>query len=297
MKLRRWLPIYNCDGMYLYEIIEDYKHASTCKEQEEIFSAFCEYLWASKNKRRIYTKAIHFKVRKDLQDSDPGRLFQTWSDIEYKSCKSRSAENDWCSILRQKINNIYTIYFDSEVILDKEYMEILKFPKKLYYEWSAGKPMDTGTLEELLKKSCDDAQIVRQRLKQQKMSLSWTEYKKIAESFLHTAFHNCRLIDDFESKSSLSCGFDFLTEDHFYIKYFSRSLDGEIRKWQKKYYKVRDHRPLKRCPDCGALIEKTGNKKIYCTGCANLRKKRSNKASDKKYKERMRENRNSSIAL
>ena len=38
-------------------------------------------------------------------------------------------------------------------------------------------------------------------------------------------------------------------------------------KWQKKYYKVRDHKQYKRCKECGKLIEKTSNKKMYCDDC------------------------------
>ena len=65
--------------MYLYEIIEDYKNAKSQSEKDEIFNSFCNAIWSSKNKRRIYTKAIKFYVRKDLLDTELGQIFDAWS--------------------------------------------------------------------------------------------------------------------------------------------------------------------------------------------------------------------------
>ncbi|WP_300957842.1 hypothetical protein, partial [Phocaeicola sartorii] len=39
--------------------------------------------------------------------------------------KSMTKDENWCPMIRQKINNIYTRYFDKEVILSKEYMDLL----------------------------------------------------------------------------------------------------------------------------------------------------------------------------
>lgn len=74
-------------------------------------------------------KTIHFKVRKDLLNTELGQVFDTWSRIEYRYYKSMTKDENWCAIIRQKINNIYTRYFDKEVILNKEYMDLLKKPK------------------------------------------------------------------------------------------------------------------------------------------------------------------------
>ena len=117
---------------YLYEIIEEYKEAVSDQEKDAIFKAFCNTLWSCDNKRRTVTRAIRFKVRKDLLKTESGKVFDMWSEIEYKSYIPTSSKSDWCSIIRQKINNIYTRYFDKEVILSKEYMQLLNVPKKLY---------------------------------------------------------------------------------------------------------------------------------------------------------------------
>ena len=51
---------------YLYEIIDDYKTADSEEEKAEIFKDFCSSIWSSKNKRRVYTKTIKFRVINDL---------------------------------------------------------------------------------------------------------------------------------------------------------------------------------------------------------------------------------------
>ena len=123
------IHIYDCNETFLYEIIEDYKEAENNEVKDEIFNSFCSSIWASDNKRRTYMKTIHFKVRNDLLDTELGRVFDTWSGIEYRYYKSMTKDENWCAIIRQKINNIYTRYFDKEVILNKEYMDLLKKPK------------------------------------------------------------------------------------------------------------------------------------------------------------------------
>lgn len=265
------IHIYECDDNFLYEIIEDYKESEIQEEKDEIFNSFCSSIWSSDNKRRTYTKSIRFNVRKDLMNTDLGQVFDTWSDIEYNYYKAMTKDENWCSIIRQKINNIYTRYFDKEVILGKEYMDLLKTPKRLYYEWISGIDMDSSTVIEIIDNAIDKSINVKTRLQMEKMSLSWNEYKKVAEGFLRRAFDNCKFIDEYEDKSKIITRLDFLTEDHFYVGYICRSLDGEILKWQKKYYGIRDHKKYKRCKQCGSIIEKTGNKRLYCDECAKER--------------------------
>lgn len=100
------------------------------------------------------------------------------------------------------------------------------------------------------------------------MSLSWSEYKKVIEEFLRRCFDNCKLIGEYEDKTKIVTILNFLTEDNFYVGYICKSLEGEILKWQKKYYGVRDHKKYSRCERCGSIIEKTGNRRMYCEQCA-----------------------------
>ena len=270
----------------MYEIIEDYKDAKTREKKDEIFNSFFSSIWASDNKRRIYTKSINFKVRKDLLGTDLGKVFDVWSAIEYKYYKSMTKDDNWCSLIRQKINNIYTRYFDKEVILGKEYMDLLKKPKRLYYDWISGTEMEPDKVTEIIDDAISDSLKAKERLQKEKMSLSLEDYKKVIEGFLHTAFDNCKLIGDYEDKTSLVSRFDFFTEDHFYVKYFNRSLDGEIRKWQKRYYgiAVTTRKKYDRCIDCSNLYIKKTNNQHRCIQCQKVHTRKTKTLKQRKYR-------------
>lgn len=281
---------------YLYEIIDDYKNAGSAEEKNEIFDSFCSSVWSSKNKRRVYNRQIKFKVRADLLDTDIGQIFNTWSEIDYIGYKAMSNDSDWGSLIRQKINNLYTRYFDEEVILNKDYMNLLKTPYNLYYRWIKGSEMNADELTDIIESSIYKAAELKSVYQKQKMKLSWNEYKNVIEEFLRRAFDNCKLIEDYEQESLTDKYiYNFATEDNFYIRYICKSLDGEMLKWQKQYYGLQRGRnkQYKRCEECGDLIERTGNKKSYCAKCAAKRKKESNRKSDKMYKSKKRENRKS----
>nr|DAE89674.1 MAG TPA: RNA polymerase subunit [Bacteriophage sp.] len=263
------IHIYDCNETFLYEVIEDYKEAENNEVKDEIFNSFCSSLWASDNKRRTYIKTIHFKVRKDLLDTELGRVFDTWSGIEYRYYKSMTKDENWCAIIRQKINNIYTRYFDKEVILNKEYMDLLKKPKLMYFDWLSGTEMDANTVTDIIDNAIDESEKLKQRFQMEKMTLSWNEYKKVVEGFLRRCFDNCKLIEEYENKTQIINNYDFITEDNFYVKYINRSLNAYFQNYQKDYYSVKrgHNNKYSRCKRCGGIIEKTGNKRLYCDDC------------------------------
>lgn len=255
---------------YLYEIIDDYKNADSTEEKNAIFNSFCSSIWSNKNKRRTYIKQIKFKVREDLLDSEIGQIFNTWSNVEYIGYKAMSSDTDWCSLIRQKINNLYTRYFDDEIILKRDYMNLLKIPYNLYYRWIKGIEMDANELTNIIEESIYKAAELKSVYQKQKMKLSWGEYKVVVEEFLLRAFDNCKLIEDYESECLTNKYiYNFVTEDNFYIGYICKTLEGEMLKWQKKYYGLRRGRNKQytRCKECGALIEKTNNRILYCKEC------------------------------
>ena len=274
----------------MYEIIEDYK---SCENKNEIFDSLCRMIWQSGNERKVFTKTIHYTVRKDLINTEIGKIFDCWSDVEYKGYKAMSSENDWCSLIRQKINNLYTRYFDKDVILNKDYMYLLNTPKRLYYRWLDGDEVYDDELTVIIDNAIDKAIKLKPVYQKQKMVLSWDEYKNLIETFLLKIIKRCKLINEYEKDRGRVHLYDFMNEDSLYIRYFCKSLEGEMLKYQKEYYGVRDHKKYKRCKDCGSIIENTGNKKMYCDNCAQTRKKLSNKTSDTRYRNRIRENRNS----
>lgn len=263
------IHIYDCNETFLYEVIEDYKEAENNEVKDEIFNSFCSSLWASDNKRRTYIKTIHFKVRKDLLDTELGRVFDTWSGIEYRYYKSMTKDENWCAIIRQKINNIYTRYFDKEVILNKEYMDLLKKPKLMYFDWLSGTEMDANTVTDIIDNAIDESEKLKQRFQMEKMTLSWNEYKKVVEGFLRRCFDNCKLIEEYENKTQIINNYDYITEDNFYVKYINRSLNAYFQNYQKDYYSVKrgHNNKYSRCKRCGGIIEKTGNKRLYCDDC------------------------------
>ena len=112
------IHIYSCDDTYLYEIIEDYKSANFSKK-DEIFTNFCDSIWHSENKRRTYKKHITFSVAPNILNTEIGQVFDIWSSVEYRYYKVMTKNGDWQSIIRQKINNLYTRYFDKNVILSE----------------------------------------------------------------------------------------------------------------------------------------------------------------------------------
>ena len=171
------------------------------QKKSEIFNDFCSSIWGSKNKRRTYTKIIRFKVRSDLLESEIGQIFNAWSEVEYTGYKAMTKDTDWCSLIRQKINNLYTRYFDKDVVLRKDYMDALKTPYNLYYRWIKGVNIDVDKLTDIIEESMDKATELKSMYQKQKMDLSWTEYKRIIEGFLQKIFDNCKLIDDYEHEN------------------------------------------------------------------------------------------------
>lgn len=260
----------------MYEIIDDYKNAESIEEQDKVFNSFCSSIWANVNKRRIYTKTIRFKVRDDLLDLDNGQIFNTWSEVEYIGYKSMTQDTDWCSLIRQKINNLYTKYFDKEVILNTDYMALLSTPKRLYYRWINGEQINANDLTNIIESSIYQAEELKSIYQKQKMNLTWDEYKEVIKDFLKKIFNNCQLIEDYETKNlSNNLIYDFYNEDNSYIKYICDSLEFYMLNYQKEYYGLKRGRnkKYKHCKECGALIEVIGKNTQYCSICKEEKRK------------------------
>ena len=269
---------------YLYEIIEDYKHANSVENKAEIFNDFCRSIWSCKNKRRVYTKTIKYKVRSDLLETEIGQIFNSWSEIDYTSYKSMTKDTDWCNLIRQKINNLYTRYFDKEVILNKDYMDLLRTPRKLYYRWINGEEIDANEITNIIESSMSKVLELKPIYQKQKMRLSWEDYKSLIENFLQRIFDNCKLVEDYEidnlTGKQISITnkyiYDFYNEDKSYIKYICDSLEGYTLNYQKEYYKLKRGRnkQYKRCKECGNLFEIKNKKDFsskYCDGCKRIK--------------------------
>ncbi len=281
--LRSVRKIYNISNKFFYEIIEDYKEGNLII-RNEILQSFTASIWSSSNKRRIYKKTINFKVRGDLIHSELGQVFDMWSEVEYTGYKSMTDKTDYISLIRQKINNLYTRFFDSEVILHSEYMNLLNTPKRLYYRWISGEKFSknyvTVTIDDAINKSIE----VKEKYRKQKMSLSWTDYKALIKDLLMKIFQNCILLDDYSNVFTQDMNIDNWNEDNFYIKYVCKYLENELKQYQKKYYGVKQHKIYGRCKECGDMFEKTGRNHIYCNGCKRIKQLEWQKKSMREYR-------------
>lgn len=263
--------MYNCNDMYLYEILEDYKYAEDISEKGAIFDAFCSALWSCGNNRTRMTKTIRYRVRNDLINTETGKIFDAWSDVEYTYYRSMTDKDNWCDIIRQKINNIYSVYFDPEIVVDKEYMQLIKTPKRLYYEWISGIDTDPEVLTGLIDDAIDSSVQLKKKLSMQKPRLSWDEYLNVITSFLRKCFENCRLTDEAAETEDSIPQPEFLSEDHVYTAYICRSLSGDIKRWLKQQLGLKEHRHYIRCHICKRLIEKKGSRTMYCPECRHAR--------------------------
>lgn len=253
-------------------------------------------MWSSKNKRRTYTKTIKFKVRSDLLESEIGQIFDTWSVVEYTGYKAMTNDTDWCSLIRQKINNLYTRYFDKSVILKRDYMNLLKTPYNLYYRWIKGAEMNPDELIDVIEKSIYKAAELKTVYQKQKIDLSWNDYKKVIEGFLLKTFNNCKLIGDYENeKLTNKYIYEFAIEDNFYISYICDCLEGEMLNYQKKdsglYVpsSTKQKKQYKNCKECGKMIEIKSKKDYstkYCDDCRDVIVRKQTNERVKRYREK-----------
>lgn len=262
--------MYNINDKYLYEILDDFKDAQSEKEKDKIVNEFMRLIWASKNKRVINKKYITFKVLNSLLDTDIGKIFNKYSSIEYTSYKSMSKQQDFVNLIRQKINNLYTNHCDGRVCIRKEYMDLIKKPKQMYYRWKNGEEFDATTLPSQIEEILKESELVKEKYAKQKMNIAWTEYKTLIVGYFRRMFENYIPLEDFEDKTKITLDIDTWNEDNFAVAYLCKGLDGYMRNYQKEYFKVRQHKKYTYCVICGVMIEKTNNKIKYCKNCAKL---------------------------
>lgn len=270
--------MYSADGKFLYEILDDYKDVNSDKEKNEIVNAFMKLVWSSKNKRSTYKKDLRFYVSKSLLNTEIGQIFNTYSEISYMSYRSMTKDTDYISLIRQKINNIYTNLCDGGVCLKKEYMDLIKLPKQMYYRWKDGEFYDVVTLSSQIEDIILQAECVKEKYAKHKMDIQWNDYKKLITPYFKRMFDNFVPLEIYEDKNHLTIDIDIWNEDNFAVAYLCKGLDGYMRNYQKEYYGVNKHKRLKRCIDCGCLFEvnnKANNRK-RCNICKKTERKRIN---------------------
>ncbi len=245
-----------------------------------------EHLRTNENKRRVVTRTIHYQVRKDLLDTELGRIFDTWSVIPYTSYHSMTKETDYASLLRQKINNIYTNLFDETVCLKKDYLNALRLPKTLYFKWLKGAEFTPEEVTAAIDDAIAASLLIKEQSAKEKMILSWEDYMTLVEKCFSYLFEHYKCLDEYEDKSQLTVQSELWQEDNYCIRYLCVGLEGFFRNYQKEYYglpkSTRYH--YARCKSCFGLYEKKHNRQVYCQACSAQKKKDRYKKYNKKRK-------------
>lgn len=271
--------MYQAQNYYMYEILEDYQTASDSEEQEEIFAAFCSLIWEHPNQRKISQKTFAFSIDPKLLDTDIGQVFAAYSSLSCPVCSSTTKQTDFASLIRQKVNNIYTNLFDDEICTRKDYLDLLGLPKKLYFQWKKSLLTEsadwTMTVEELsfaLQTAMEESSRLKEVYGRQKMKLDWKDYCLVTEDFFRRLFHNYTPLDTYSLGRPPVIHTDAWQEDNFCIRYFCSGLNGYFKNYQKKYYGLSNtgsqkNLPYSRCA-CGRLFQQNRqHNRRLCDAC------------------------------
>jgi hypothetical protein len=260
--------MYNITDQFIYEVIQDFQESDNDNEREEIYNAFVNHLWAVRNQRKLTTKHIKYDVHSSLT-GEAADMLRKYSKIPYRYYKSKTQDMNSWHLLRQKIDNIYTLMCDSSVCTRKEYFALLHVPQNLYFAYRKHlSDLDVGQAENKIIQSLKDAEALHVKYGKQKMAISWNEYKVLVNGWLRNILKNYIPYDQYENQEDWSPSCEYWTEDNYSIRYIGRSLNGYMKNYQKKYYGVRRNQQYGRCVECGSIFEKKCNSHKYCALCS-----------------------------
>jgi len=272
--------MYDIEGKYLYEILDDYKELGN---KDEIFDEFMNLIWHSKNSRQVFTKYITFTMIPNLVETDVGRVFYEYLNTPYISSKTTTTNTDFVSLIRQKMNNLYNNYCEKRLCTRKDYMELLHTPKKLYFRWEKNQNdcKNVDGLSGILAESLLQAEELKNQYSKQKMNLTWKQFKPVVEKYIRRSFENYIPLDEYENKNEFVLDTDLWTEDNFAIKYICNCLQQSMKNYQKEYYGIpvlgsMDKRKYKRCKDCNKLfvVNNKDNQTTRCKECQHEKDKK-----------------------
>jgi len=271
--------MYNIEGKYLYEILDDYKESD---DKDEVFQLFMNLIWHSTNSRQVFTKYISFSMLPNLVETDVGKVFYDYMNIPYISSKTTTTNTDFVSLIRQKINNIYNNYCEKRLCTRKDYMNLLHMTKTLYFRWEKNQNdcKNVDDLSGILTESLLQAEELKNQYSKQKMNLTWKQFKPVVEKYIRRAFENYIPLDEYENKNEFVLDTDLWTEDNFAIKYICNCLQQSMKNYQKEYYGLyikgsKDKIQYKRCKDCGKMFVVNSIVKNIkrCTECQDENRK------------------------
>ncbi|MVP00808.1 hypothetical protein [Paenibacillus lutrae] len=276
--------------MFLSELLEDYKESD---EQRAILQAFVDRVWKSKCSSKKYERYYSFQICSASLDNreDLIQLFTSYNRISYTVFKSYYTQKiEPVDQIRIHLNNVYAFLCDPEVYYPKEYYSLLLTPKREYFKTVSqiknGEKVEAPPIQAAIAQALEQAMNIRKQSIENKANLSWSEYKKIINSYIERIFSNYIPVEDYEKKHGweLRAPVDWWSEDHYAIKYMCTCITGYMRNY------VRDRKPKavkeKLCSLCKESFFYKSSKRLYCDSCKKqkqlLWQKNSMKKSRKK---------------
>lgn len=244
--------------VYIYEFIEDFQCAEAKTEKQDIIREFCDRLWRSLPRRKSEARAISFSVASSIKD-EYKKLFEKYNRIEYMGYRSRTQSDDSFVILKQGLNNIYENMCDPDICSTPEYINLLRAPRRLYYDFfqNPNAEADPAAMELEIQGCLAAAEKVKQISAARKVKMSWEQYKRFVERKMFRIFENYRVLDWTCSTPVVLT--DFIDDDHYAVSYIMSSINGYIKHERFEHLGVRRGHKLIPCPNCGAgLIEANG---------------------------------------
>ncbi|SEF95479.1 hypothetical protein [Paenibacillus sp. UNC499MF] len=257
--------------MFLNELLEDYAASS---HKEELAREFIRLLWQSGCTSKNYSRFYTFKVDASLLGKCPdlADLFSEYNRTLYTVAKSYyKGSLEPVDYIRIHVNNVYARLCDPDVYYDKTYYACLQTPKKEYYKavqkLKDDENVDAETIRDNIRRELAAAERIRKQCLENKLELSWAEYKELINGFIRRIMDNYVTIEEYESRHGweIKASIDGWSEDNYAIKYFCRCLTG----YMLNYIRDRRPKPLKRkpCIVCSEEFIYKSSKKQYCDPC------------------------------
>ena len=263
----------------IFDIVEDYKDPSTTElEKEQIFDEFIRRIWSNNNKRTYVNRKISYticdKIKKQPEYYD---IFKNYSSVYYTSYRHTSKRVDWASLIRQKINNIYSLRFDGRICTDRRYKELLTTPKKLYYRTLSVGDLSPTEVSSTIDSAMNLAQIIFKR-SCRKIRLSWDDYVCLVNGYLRRILDGCKTEFEYDMSHTRHNIIEHeWNSEKFYVRYFCIRLDGFFKNYEYEVSGLyvpnsKNKHKYKHCQKCGKLFIVESNSQKYCKCCSGYQK-------------------------
>lgn len=251
---------------YIYEFIEDYQSEPTKIGKKRILLRFSSQLWASQPHDRVHVKTFSC-LNTDALDATIGDILLPHNNYSYSIPSTYSQTSSSFEILKQRINNLYSGFCDSSVVMDRHTIRKMIHAHKLWNEVANKRNLDSRSA-----KYIDDViMLFQETLKNEcgkKIDLSWDMFKSFIDKKMESIFENYTNPSwDLSANLVLT---DFVNTDHYAISYISSSLTGYLRNERLKYHNISRGGELDVCPICGRGLVKKGKEVEGCIWCLKV---------------------------